>query len=61
MAALVVVLVMSFAVNMLMNMSLGIMAVLMAVMGMRHRFVSVLMLVLVFIVAAHQSSLLSYF
>jgi hypothetical protein len=59
MAALVLVLVMPFAVNVLMGMSHALMAVLMAVVGVRNRLVSVLMFMLVFIVAAHQSSLLS--
>jgi hypothetical protein len=60
MAALVLVLVMPFAVNVLVGMSHALMAVLMAVVAVRNRFVSVLMLMLVFIVAAHQSSLLSF-
>jgi hypothetical protein len=59
MAALMLVLVVPFAVNVLMSMSHGLMAVLMAVMAVRNRLVSVLMFMLVFIVAAHRSSLLS--
>ena len=59
MAAGVSVRMMPVVVGVLVRMSLGLMAVLMAVMGMRCRFVGVLMLMLVFIVAAHQSLLLS--
>jgi hypothetical protein len=61
MAALVVVLMMPFAMNVLMSMSHGFMAVLMAVMSMRHGFVSVLMIMLVLVVAAHYPALLSLF
>ena len=59
MAALMLVLVMPFAVHVLMRMSHGLMAVLMTVVSMSSRFVGVLMLMLVFIVAAHFSLLLS--
>jgi hypothetical protein len=59
MAAGVPVLVMPFVVGVLMCMSLGLVAVLMPVVAMGLRFVRVLMLMLVFAVAAHRSSLLS--
>jgi hypothetical protein len=59
MAAGVPVLMMPFVVNVLVGMSLGLVAVLMAVVGMSFHLVGVLMLMLVFIVAAHQSPLLS--
>ena len=59
MAALVLMLVVPFAVSVLVCVSHGFVAVLMAVMGMRFRDVGVLMLMLVFVMAAHQSSLLS--
>jgi hypothetical protein len=59
MTAGMLVLVMPFAVHVLMSMSHGLMAVLMAVVSMSNRFVGVLMLMFVFVMAAHQSSLLS--
>jgi hypothetical protein len=59
MAAGVPVLMVPVFVRVLVRMSLGLVAVLMAVMGMSFRLVGVLMGMLVFIVAAHQSSLLS--
>jgi len=59
MAALMIVLVVPFAVHVLMRMSHSLVAVLMAVVSMSSRFVGVLMLMLVFVMAAHQSSLLS--
>jgi hypothetical protein len=59
MAAGVPVSVMPVVVGVLVRVDLGIVAVLMAVVGMRLRAVLVLMLMFVFIVAAHQSSLLS--
>jgi hypothetical protein len=59
MAALMLVLVVPVFVGMLVRMSHGLVAVLMAVMGMSFRYVGMLMGMLVFIVAAHQSSLLS--
>ena len=59
MAAGVLVLMMPLAVNMLMGMSRRLVAVLVAVMRMRRPLMGVLMLMLVFIMAAHLSSLLS--
>jgi hypothetical protein len=59
MAALMVVLMMPFAVHVLMRMSHGLVAVLMAVVSMSNFFVGVLMLMLVFVMAAHSSTLLS--
>ncbi len=59
MAAGVPVLMMPVFVRVLVAMSRGLVAVLMAVVRMSLRLVGVLMLMLVFIVAAHQSSLLS--
>jgi hypothetical protein len=59
MAAGVPVLMMPVLVRVLVSMSHGLVAVLMAVMDMSFRLVGVLMGMLVFIVAAHQSSLLS--
>ena len=50
---------MPLAVNMLMGMSRRLVAVLVAVMRMRRPLMGVLMLMLVFIMAAHLSSLLS--
>jgi hypothetical protein len=60
MAALVVVLVMPLIVKVLMGMHRFFVAMLMAVVAMRNRFVPVLMLMLVLAMAAHGSSLLSY-
>jgi uncharacterized membrane protein len=59
MAAGVPVLVMPIVMGVLMGVSLGLVAVLMAVVAMGLRPVRVLMLMLVFAVAAHRSSLLS--
>jgi hypothetical protein len=59
MAAGVPVLMVPVVVRVLVGMSLGLVAVLMTAVAMSFRFVGVLMRVLVFIVAAHQSSLLS--
>jgi len=59
MAAGVPVLVMPVVVDVLMGVHRGFMAVLMAVVAMSLGFVPVLMLMLVFAMAAHQSSLLS--
>jgi hypothetical protein len=59
MAALVLVLVVPVVVGVLVRVIHGPVAVLMTVVGMRFRGVAVLMGMLVFIVAAHQSSLLS--
>ncbi|MEW6658761.1 MAG: hypothetical protein AB1424_08875 [Thermodesulfobacteriota bacterium] len=59
MAAGVPVLVMPIVVGVLMGMSLGLVAVLMAVVAMGLRLMRVLMLMLVLVVAAHCSSLLS--
>jgi hypothetical protein len=61
MAAFVVVLVMPVAVGVLVGMSRGLVAVLMPIVAMGFRGVGVLVLMLVFVVAAHQSSLLSSF
>ena len=61
MAAGMPVLVMPIIMGVFMTMSLGLVAVLMAVMGMRLGLVSVLMFMLVLVVAAHRSSLLSCF
>jgi hypothetical protein len=52
-------LMMSIGMDMLMGMRLGLVSVLVAVMGMRHRFVGMLMLMFVFGMTAHRSSLLS--
>jgi len=52
--------VMPVVVSVLMGMHHGLVAVLMAVMAMRARFVLVLMLMLVLRMAAHKSSLLSF-
>jgi hypothetical protein len=60
MAAGMPVLVMPFAMNVLMGMSRSLVAMLMAVVGMSHRFVRVLMLMLVLVMAAHRSSLLCF-
>jgi hypothetical protein len=60
MAAAVPVLMMPVVVSVFVSMRFGLVAVLMAVVGMRFRAVGVLMLMLVFVVAAHQSSLLSF-
>jgi hypothetical protein len=60
MAALVLVLVVPVFVSVLVRMSHGLVAVLMTVVGMRFRRVGVLMGMLVFIVAAHRSALLSF-
>jgi len=59
MAALMLVLVVPVLVSVLVCMSHGLVAVLMTIVGMRIRLVDMLMGMLVFIVAAHQSSLLS--
>jgi hypothetical protein len=59
MAALVLVLMMPFAVSVLVRMSHGLVAVLMAVMAMSFRLVGMLMRMFVFIVAAHNLHLLS--
>lgn len=59
MAAGVTVLVMSVVVGVLMGMSGRLVAVLVAVMTMRRRFVSVFMFMFVLGMAAHGSSLLS--
>jgi hypothetical protein len=59
-AAGVPVLVMSVAVEVLVGMHLGFVAVFMAVMGMSRGLVPVLMLMLVLGVAAHSASLLSF-
>jgi hypothetical protein len=61
MAAGVPVLVVPVVVGVLVHVSLGIMNVLMAVVGMRLRVVAVLMFMLVFIVAAHLPYLLVSF
>jgi hypothetical protein len=52
---------MPFAVNVLVSMSHGLVAVLMPVMTVRNRFMCMLMLMLVFVMAAHGSPLLSAF
>ena len=52
-------LVMPLAMDVLMDMSRRLVAVLVAVMGMSRRLMGVLMLMLVLVVAAHGSSLLS--
>ena len=54
------VLVMPVVVGVLMGMHHGLMAVLMAIVAMRNRFVLVLMVMLVLGMAAHRSSLLSF-
>jgi hypothetical protein len=59
MAALMLVLMVPVLVGVLVRMSHGLVAVLIAVMGMRFGCVAMLMGMLVFIVAAHWSSLLS--
>jgi hypothetical protein len=59
MATGVPVLMMPLAMDVLMGMSRRLVAVLVAVMGMSRRLVGVLMLMLVLIMAAHISSLLS--
>jgi hypothetical protein len=58
-AAGMFVLVMPVIMNMLMSMLCGIMAVFMPIMTMSHRFMRVLMLMFVLVMAAHGSSLLS--
>jgi hypothetical protein len=60
MAALMLVLVVPVFVSVLVRMSHGLVAVLMAVMRMRFRRVAMLMGMFVFIMATHSSSLLSY-
>jgi hypothetical protein len=59
-AAGVPVLVMPIVVGVLVAMSRSLVAVLMAIMAMGARFVLMLMRMFVFVMAAHQSSLLSY-
>jgi hypothetical protein len=54
------VLVMPVVVGVLMGMHRGLVAVLMAIVAMRFALVTVFMLMFVFIVAAHCSSLLSF-
>ncbi|MFZ2089355.1 MAG: hypothetical protein WAU47_12345 [Desulfobaccales bacterium] len=61
MTALVIVRVMPFAVNVLVSMSHGLVAVLMPVVSMSNRFMRMLMLMLVLVMAAHGSLLLSIF
>jgi hypothetical protein len=60
MATSVPVLMMLVVVGVLMRMHRGFVAVLVAVMAVSHCFVPMLMLMSVFAVAAHQSSLLSF-
>jgi hypothetical protein len=60
MATGVPVLMMPIIVNMLMSVRLSLVGVLVAVMGMRHRFVGVLMLMFVLVMTAHPSHLLVY-
>lgn len=55
-AALMVVVVMTLAVHVLVGMFARFMAMLMAIMGMRHGFVFMLVLMFVFVVAAHSDS-----
>lgn len=59
-AAGVAVLVMPIIMGVLMRMTGGLVAVLMAIMSMGRRFVGVFMLMFVFVMAAHDTSLLSY-
>lgn len=59
MAAAVPVLMMLIVVGVLVSVHRGLVAVFMAIVAMNHGFVPVLMLMLVFAMAAHQSSLLA--
>jgi hypothetical protein len=56
MAALMLVLMVPVVVRMFVRMHPGLVAVLLPIMGMRNRFVAVLVLMLGFIIAAHAAS-----